>query len=145
MNQWPKIKAIANGVNSAKITAADQVKKALSLIDENATYQAIISKTEERALKRANEIDSLVREHKNAGRLAGVPFIAKDNFLVFGAETTAASNILRGFNAPYQATAINKLEAEGAICVAKANLDAFAHGASTENSDFFTTLNHHDK
>jgi aspartyl-tRNA(Asn)/glutamyl-tRNA(Gln) amidotransferase subunit A len=74
-----------------------------------------------------------------------VPFIAKDNYLVFGADTTAASNILKGFDAPYQATVIEKLEAEGAICVAKANLDAFAHGASTENSDFFTTLNPHDK
>ena len=68
-----------------------------------------------------------------------VPFIAKDNYLVFGADTTAASNILKGFDAPYQSTAINRLEAEGAICVAKANLDAFAHGSSTENSDFFTT------
>jgi aspartyl-tRNA(Asn)/glutamyl-tRNA(Gln) amidotransferase subunit A len=86
-----------------------------------------------------------VKAGKTAGRLAGVPFIAKDNFLVFGGETTAASNILKGFLAPYQATAINKLEAEGAICVAKANLDAFAHGSSTENSDFFTTLNPHDK
>ena len=65
--------------------------------------------------------------------------------MVFGPDTTAASNILKGFKAPYQATAINRLEAEGAICVAKANLDAFAHGASTENSDFFTTKNPHDK
>ncbi len=65
--------------------------------------------------------------------------------MTFGGETTAASNILKGFTAPYQATAIEKLEAEGAICVAKANLDAFAHGASTENSDFFTTRNPHDK
>jgi aspartyl-tRNA(Asn)/glutamyl-tRNA(Gln) amidotransferase subunit A len=53
--------------------------------------------------------------------------------------------MLKGFEAPYQATAIEKLESEGAICVAKANLDAFAHGASTENSDFFTTKNPHDK
>ena len=75
----------------------------------------------------------------------GVPFIAKDNFLAFGADTTAASNILKGFDAPYQATAIKKLEDEGAICVAKANLDAFAHGVSTENSDFMTTKNPHDK
>jgi aspartyl-tRNA(Asn)/glutamyl-tRNA(Gln) amidotransferase subunit A len=52
---------------------------------------------------------------------------------------------LRPFEAPYQATAIEKLEAEGAICIAKANLDAFAHGSSTENSDWFTTKNPHDK
>jgi aspartyl-tRNA(Asn)/glutamyl-tRNA(Gln) amidotransferase subunit A len=85
-----------------------------------------------------------VASGKKVGRLAGVPFIAKDNILVFGADTTAASNILKGFDAPYQATVINRLEAEGAICVAKANLDAFAHGSSTENSDFFTTKNPHD-
>ena len=64
--------------------------------------------------------------------------------MVFGADTTAASNILKGFDAPYQSTAIEKLENEGAICVAKANLDAFGHGGSTENSDFFTTKNPHD-
>jgi aspartyl-tRNA(Asn)/glutamyl-tRNA(Gln) amidotransferase subunit A len=52
--------------------------------------------------------------------------------------------MLRGFVAPYQATVINRLEEQGAICVAKANLDAFAHGGSTENSDFFTTKNPHD-
>jgi aspartyl-tRNA(Asn)/glutamyl-tRNA(Gln) amidotransferase subunit A len=65
--------------------------------------------------------------------------------LTFDSETTAASNILKGFKAPYQATVIEKLEAEGAICVAKANLDAFAHGSSTENSDFMVTKNPHDK
>jgi aspartyl-tRNA(Asn)/glutamyl-tRNA(Gln) amidotransferase subunit A len=86
-----------------------------------------------------------IAQGEQIGRLAGVPFIAKDNYLVFGAETTAASNILKGFNAPYQSTVIERLEAEGAVCVAKANLDAFAHGASTENSDFFTTRNPHDK
>jgi aspartyl-tRNA(Asn)/glutamyl-tRNA(Gln) amidotransferase subunit A len=64
--------------------------------------------------------------------------------LVFGAETTAASNMLRGFEAPYQSTVIERLEAEGAICVAKANMDAFAHGASTENSDVGVTKNPHD-
>src|SRR5690606_7789788 len=108
-------------------------------------YKAIISVIEKRALQRAHEIDEKVKKGEQVGRLAGVPFIAKDNFLTFDSETTAASNILKGFEAPYQATAIEKLEAEGAICVAKANLDAFAHGASTENSDFFTTHNPHDK
>jgi Asp-tRNA(Asn)/Glu-tRNA(Gln) amidotransferase A subunit family amidase len=60
--------------------------------------------------------------------LAGVPFVVKDNFLAFGAPTTAASKMLENFNAPLQATAVEKLEAEGAICIGKANLDAFAHG-----------------
>jgi aspartyl-tRNA(Asn)/glutamyl-tRNA(Gln) amidotransferase subunit A len=140
VSAWPSIADLAEAVRGGKATAAENVEKALSLIEEKKEYDAIIATLEGRARARAKEVDA----HPQ-GRLAGVPFIAKDNFLVFGTETTAASNILRGFVAPYQATAIERLEAEGAICVAKANLDAFAHGASTENSDFMVTKNPHDK
>lgn len=143
---WGAIKDIAQAVNSGKTSAAENVERSLRLIDEkNDDFKAIIAVVRDRALERAQDIDEKVKNGERVGRLAGVPFVAKDNFLTFGSETTAASNILKGFNAPYQATAIEKLEAEGAICVAKANLDAFAHGSSTENSDFFTTLNPHDK
>ncbi len=142
--QWDPIAEIAQSVNAGKMTAVSLVEKSLQLIKEHQEFQAIIVQVAERAQQRAAEIDALVESGGNAGRLAGVPFIAKDNFLVFGADTTAASNILKGFKAPYQATVIERLEAEGAICVAKANLDAFAHGASTENSDFMTTKNPHD-
>lgn len=145
MSVWLSIAEIAADVNAGLATAVDNVEKSLKIIAQKAQFQAVIVTTEERARQRAREIDEKIAHGESAGRLAGVPFIAKDNFLVFGAETTAASNILRGFTAPYQATAIERLEAEGAICVAKANLDAFAHGSSTENSDFFTTLNPHDK
>lgn len=144
MSNWKSIPEIADDVNAGRITAIENVERSLRLIDENHEYKAIIAITAERARKRAAEIDEKILKGENAGRLAGVPFIAKDNFLVFGADTTAASNILKGFEAPYQSAVIERLEAEGAICVAKANLDAFAHGSSTENSDFFTTLNPHD-
>lgn len=142
---WAPIAQLAEDVRSGATTARELVEKSLALIDEQGQFQSIIAKIEARALQRADEIDEKVARGENPGRLAGVPFVAKDNFLVFGADTTAASNILKGFEAPYQATAIEKLETEGAICVAKANLDAFAHGASTENSDFFTTKNPHDE
>jgi aspartyl-tRNA(Asn)/glutamyl-tRNA(Gln) amidotransferase subunit A len=145
MSQWPAIADIAAKVQAGELKAADLIEQSLKTIGDKEEYKAIIATTADRARERAKEIDENVSKGEKVGRLAGVPFIAKDNFLVFGAETTAASNILRGFEAPYQATAIEKLEAEGAICVAKANLDAFAHGSSTENSDFFTTLNPHDK
>lgn len=141
MGQWLPVDQIAAKVRARKLKAADLVEQSLKTIAEKKEYDAIIATTEERARQRAKRVDA----GEITGRLAGVPFIAKDNFLAFGAETTAASNILRGFHAPYQATAIEKLEAEGAICVAKANLDAFAHGTSTENSDFFTTKNPVDK
>jgi aspartyl-tRNA(Asn)/glutamyl-tRNA(Gln) amidotransferase subunit A len=141
---WDSITTIAADVQSGKKKAVELVEQSLSAIAEKQSFNAIIATTEARARARAADIDSRIAKGEQVGRLAGVPFIAKDNFLVFGTETTAASNILKGFNAPYQSTAIEKLEAEGAICVAKANLDAFAHGSSTENSDFFTTLNPHD-
>ncbi len=142
---WSATKHIAHDVNGGSTTAKQNVQKALARIKEyDQKYHVVINTTESRALKRAEEIDALVASGKSAGRLAGVPFIAKDNFLVFGAETTAASNMLKGFVAPYQSTAVERLEAEGAICVAKANQDAFGHGASTENSDFFITKNPHD-
>ncbi len=142
---WANIEELVKAVKSQQVTSLELIDKSLQLIDQHQEYKAIIATISERAKFLAKEIDQKIKNGDGVGRLAGIPFIAKDNFLVFGADTTAASNILKGFNAPYQATAINKLEAEGAICVAKANLDAFAHGSSTENSDFFTTLNPHDK
>ncbi len=142
---WGSIAQITEDVRSGKVSAASLVEDSLARIDAADEYKTIITKVRDRALERAKFIDEQVRAGKNPGKLAGVPFIAKDNFLTFGSETTAASNILKGFEAPYQSTVIEKLEAEGAICVAKANLDAFAHGSSTENSDFFTSLNPYDK
>ncbi len=145
MKKWPAIVAIADGVQNGQLSAVDMVEDALGRLDDNKDFKTTVSDTKNRALKQAKEIDQKVKKGLSVGRLAGVPFIAKDNFLTFGSKTTAASNILKPFEAPYQATAIEKLEAEGAICVAKANMDAFAHGSSTENSDFFTTKNPHDK
>lgn len=145
MSLWPRISDIVSDVQSGKTTAIEQVEKSLARIAEvNDTYSAVITVLEEAARKRAHEIDEQLKSGDKVGRLAGIPFIAKDNMLVFGGETTASSGMLKGFTAPYQSTGINRLEAEGAICVAKANLDAFAHGASTENSDIVTTKNPHD-
>lgn len=145
MSSWPAIIAISESVQSGKMSAVDTVQDALRRLEKHTEFKTTISETRSRAQKRAKEIDDKIAKGEEAGRLAGVPFIAKDNFLTLDSETTAASNILKGFKAPYQATAIEKLEAEGAICIAKSNLDAFAHGSSTENSDFFTTKNPHDK
>ena len=145
MSKWPSIIDIALQVQQGELSAVDLVNKSLKTINEHKEFNAVIAVIKDRALERAKIIDLEANSGKKIGRLAGVPFIAKDNFLTFGSETTAASNILKGFKAPYQATAIERLEAEGAICVAKANLDAFAHGSSTENSDFMITKNPHDK
>ena len=121
-------------------SARANVEAALLKARKHEAFNAIVSYADARALERADKVDAGLL----TGRLAGVPFIAKDNFLTLGVETTASSNFLKGFSAPLQATAIEKLEAEGAICIAKANLDAFAHGGSTENSAFGPTKNAYD-
>ncbi|RYX78754.1 Asp-tRNA(Asn)/Glu-tRNA(Gln) amidotransferase subunit GatA [bacterium] len=119
------------------ISAVDAVQQALDKVAKNESYHALLSLTKERALERAAAVDA----GEITGRLAGVPFVVKDNFLAFGAPTTAASKILENFQAPLQATAVERLETEGAICIGKANLDAFAHGGSTENSAYGVTKN----
>ncbi|HLZ14791.1 MAG TPA: Asp-tRNA(Asn)/Glu-tRNA(Gln) amidotransferase subunit GatA, partial [Candidatus Saccharimonadales bacterium] len=138
-------KELAAKVQTGELKAADLVERALRSIEAKKDYDAVLWTTAERARERAVSIDAAVQKGQKVGRLAGVPFLAKDNYLVFGAETTAASHVLKGFTAPYQATVIEKLEAEGAICVGKANHDAFGHGASTENSDYMTTKHPNDK
>jgi len=121
-------------------SARDNVISAIAKARDNEAFNAVLSYSEERALERADKVDA----GEITGRLAGVPFIAKDNFLTYEAPTTAASTFLKDFKAPLQATAIEKLEAEGAICIGKANLDAFAHGGSTENSAYGPTKNAFD-
>ncbi|HYG83712.1 MAG TPA: Asp-tRNA(Asn)/Glu-tRNA(Gln) amidotransferase subunit GatA [Verrucomicrobiae bacterium] len=135
------IAEIVTKVTTGAASAVQITQGALAKAESASDYHALLSLTTERALERAKLIDEKIAKGEAVGRLAGVPFVAKDNFLAFGAPTTAASQILENFNAPFQATAIERLEAEGAICIGKANLDAFAHGGSTENSAFGPTLN----
>mgnify|MGYP000850032631 CR=1 FL=1 len=89
-------------------SAVENVKEALQRARDVENYHALLSLTEERALERAAKVD----QGEISGRLAGVPFVVKDNFLAFGAPTTAAARMLENFNAPLQATAVEKLEAE---------------------------------
>ncbi len=136
-----RISTIVDQINSGELTARAAVLSAIEKAKSTSEFHALLSITEERALQRADEIDTRLQAGESVGRLAGVPFVAKDNFLAFGAPTTAASKMLEKFDAPLQATAVEKLEQEGAICIGKANLDAFAHGGSTENSAFGPTKN----
>jgi aspartyl-tRNA(Asn)/glutamyl-tRNA(Gln) amidotransferase subunit A len=135
------ISTIVDRIKAGETTARSVVEAAILKAKDNADYHALLSVTADRALERADDVDARIKAGDDVGSLAGVPFVAKDNFLAFGAPTTAASKMLESFEAPLQATAIEKLEAAGAICIGKANLDAFAHGGSTENSAFGPTKN----
>ena len=125
--------------------AVDLVRAALDKAKECEDYHCFISMNEARALDRAREIDERIAKGEKVGRLAGVPYAIKDNYLSPEGVTTAASRMLDNFPSPITATAVAKLEAEDAIMIGRANLDSYAHGSSTENSYFGPTLNAHDK
>ena len=132
-------------IKQGQTSAIAQVQAALQRARDAKEYHALLSLTEERALQRAQEIDEALARDEDVGVLAGVPFVVKDNYLAYGAPSTAASKMLENFDTPLQATVVDKLEAAGAICIGKSNLDAFAHGGSTENSYFGATHNAVDK
>ncbi len=125
--------------------AVDLVRAALDKAKEFEDYHCFISMNEARALDKAREIDEKIARGEKVGRLAGVPYALKDNYLSPEGVTTAAARMLDNFPSPITATAVAKLEAEGAIMIGRANLDAYAHGSSTENSYFGPSLNAHDK
>ena len=136
---------IREQVLSGKKTAVEFVEEALAKAENAKEFNAFTSLIGGRALERAKEIDEKISKGEKVGELAGVPFVAKDNLLVFGSPSTASSKMLEHFMTPIQATTIEKLENAGAICIGKANLDAFAHGGSTENSAFGVTKNSVDE
>jgi len=132
-------------IANSKVSAVRLVEDALKKAHEFEDYNIFTFLNDEGALKKAREIDEKIARGEKVGKLAGVPYALKDNFLSPEGETTASAHILQGFTSPITATAVKKLEDEGAIMIGRTNLDAFAHGSSTENSYFGPTLNSHDK
>ncbi len=127
------------------VTATQLVKDAISKAKHFEDYNIFTFLNEEAALKKAAEIDKKIANGEKVGKLAGVPYALKDNFLSKEGNTTASSKILEPFKSPITATAVKKLEDEDAIMIGRTNMDSFAHGSSTENSYFGPTLNSTDK
>lgn len=124
-----------------EVSAVELVKTALEKAHRFQKEYYIFNWINDDAIKQAEVIDAKIARGEEVGRLAGVPYALKDNFLSPTGGTTASAKILTKFTSPVTATAVQKLEAEGAILIGRTNLDAFAHGSSTENSYFGPTKN----
>ncbi len=111
------------------------------LAEVEGTVQAYITLDRAGALARAEEVDRDLRAGRDLPLLAGIPFAIKDNICTRGLATTCASRMLHNFVPPYDATVIEKLNAQRAVIIGKTNMDEFAMGSSTEHSAYFTTRN----
>lgn len=134
-----------NMLQSGEVTSLELTRACLDRIKEvDEKIKAYISVFEEDALAAAKKADQMIADG-TAGLLTGIPFSVKDVLMTDKKETTAASNILKGYHAVYSATGVKKILDQGGVMLGKVNCDAFAHGASTENSDFPTTKNPWDQ
>lgn len=88
-----------------------------------------------------NEQAATQAESEESTPLKGVPIAVKDNFCTVGLPTTASSKVLEGFMSPHESSVTKRLKKAGGVIMGKTNLDAWAHGSSTETSQFGRTLN----
>ena len=128
---------LRDGVASGRVKATDLAERYYERIEQlNPQLNIFLSLTKERALKQAAAIDAAAAKGDTLGPLAGIPIGIKDVLVMRGAPSTAGSRILQGYHPPYDATAVARLEAAGAVLLGKLNCDEFAMGSSNENSAY---------
>ncbi len=127
---------ILEKLKSGEVTSVQLVDACFERIKNTSDLNALNSTYYEESLERAREIDERRARGEDVGILGGVPLVIKDNINLVGTKTTCASKFLENFVSPYTATCAQKLVDEGAIIIAKANMDEFAMGSSNENSAF---------
>jgi aspartyl-tRNA(Asn)/glutamyl-tRNA(Gln) amidotransferase subunit A len=125
--------ALASKKISARELAGDYYKR---IAARNLELNAYLTLSEDRALAQADRVDALVAAGKPLPALAGVPIAVKDVISTRGVRTTCGSKILENYIPPYDATAVERLEAAGAVILGKTNCDEFAMGSSNENSAY---------
>ena len=125
------------GIVSGETKATDLAASYYERIEKkNPRLNVYLSLTKERALEQAARVDQQAAKGDPLPALAGIPVGIKDVLVVKGAPATAGSKILEGYRPPYDATAVTKLEAAGAVLLGKLNCDEFAMGGSNENSAY---------
>ena len=136
------IRELGARFRSREVTPTQAAQAYLARIDAlDGGVRAYLTVTREQALAHAAAADQRLAAGRPRGALDGVPIALKDVLCTRGIRTTCGSRILEGFVPPYDATAVTRLLAAGAVILGKLNMDEFAMGSSTEHSGFFTTRN----
>lgn len=141
------IKQTQEGLKSKDFSSFELTKACLSQVKKlEPKINAFITVCEKEAIEQAKNADKLlnnltIEQLNNTYPLLGIPISIKDNFCTKGIRTTASSKVLDDFTPPYDATVVRKLKDAGAVILGKTNMDAWAHGSSTETSDYGPTKN----
>jgi aspartyl-tRNA(Asn)/glutamyl-tRNA(Gln) amidotransferase subunit A len=131
------ISSVREALAAKKISARELADDYFGRIERrNPELNAFLTLSKDRAYKQAAAVDSLVAKGNPLPRLAGVPIAIKDVLSTEGIRTTCGSKILENYTALYDATALARLEAAGAVFLGKTNCDEFAMGSSNENSAY---------
>ncbi|GAB5571765.1 glutamyl-tRNA(Gln) amidotransferase subunit A [Prionailurus iriomotensis] len=128
------LQEVSAALKQGQITPVELCQKCLSLIKKTKFLNAYITISEEVALKQAEESEKRYKKGHSLGALDGIPVAVKDNFSTSGIETTCASNMLKGYVPPYNATVVQRLLDQGAVLMGKTNLDEFAMGSGSTDA-----------
>ena len=135
------LKPALEQLNKKEIASVGRTKAYLERIEKvEPKINAFVTVTEKEALKNAEHADK-TRAAGSSLPLLGIPLSIKDNFSTKGIKTTASSKLLENYIPPYDATVVKKLNEAGMVMLGKTNMDAWAHGSSTETSDYGATRN----
>jgi aspartyl-tRNA(Asn)/glutamyl-tRNA(Gln) amidotransferase subunit A len=131
------VESIRGGLLRKEFSAVEIAREALVYAErENAKTNAYLLFSSERALATAERVDAKIAAGEDLGLLAGVPVAVKDVILTKGVRSSCASRMLEHYIPPYDATAVERIEAAGGVIIGKTNCDEFAMGSSNENSAF---------
>ena len=134
MNPFSTLTDLADGLRSRHFSSVELARFYLDRIERlDAAYNTFITVTRDRALAQAAAADTKLRIGSSTP-LTGLPIAHKDIFCTAGVRTSCGSKMLDSFIAPYDATAVARLDAAGAVTLGKTNMDEFAMGSSCETS-----------
>lgn len=140
--KYQTIESLHKDLRARSFTAVELLNSYLENVDaRESELNCFVSQTREQALEAASKVDSLIEKGDEISLIGGIPAALKDNFNWIGTKTTASSKILDNYVSPYNATVTQRLLNANAVFVGKTNMDAFAHGSSTETSDYGVTAN----